>query len=135
MLNTRKYLGIFFLACTICSSAVAEQLQGSEIISIPGQGFALTYFNHHPKMLDYLESKNLQGGGYTWEALAKAAIGELAPEIGTQIDYDPESDYLFALSADREVLKVLENLLQRLSTDLPLRERCVQIAIEAGYLE
>ena len=114
---------------------MANPLEGSRIAEIAPGNFSFNYFNHSPELVAFFESKGYQGGGYTWEALAKAGLELTGSRQATSIEFDPEGDALYAYSSSRDALAELEALVGRIATDADFRDQCIALAGEMGILE
>lgn len=115
--------------------AVDDRVEGSRITELSQGEYSYSYFNYRPEVLAFFESKGLQGGGYTWEALAKAGLELSDSELADSIEFDPEGDMLFATSSSRPALEELDSIVKRLAADPGFREQCIQQASETGELE
>lgn len=115
--------------------AVEDSMVGSRIVEIGSGRFSYSYFNYRPDLLAFFESKGLQGGGYTWEALAKAGLELSGSEYIGRIEFDSEGDALFATSAFLPALNELEAMVKRLADDPAFRGSCIALALESGELE
>jgi hypothetical protein len=62
----------------------------------------------------------LQGGGYTWSALAVAIGGRSGTDLLAGLDVDPESDTFLVRSAERAPLERLADALEPYFTDTNL---------------
>lgn len=49
--------------------------------------------------------------GYSWEAVARAAVATRAPELAGRVSFDPEAGMFVAYGTDPEALKALGALL------------------------
>lgn len=112
-----------------------DPIEGSRISESQGGQFSYNYFNYDPQVIEFFESKGLQGGGYTWEALARAGLEISGSTLIGEIDFDSESDSLFAYASSRPVLEELESVVERLASDAAFRDRCMALAEERGALE
>jgi hypothetical protein len=115
--------------------AMDDSVEGSRITENTGGQFSYNYFNHHPEVIEFFESKGLQGGGYTWEALAKSGLELNGSKLVKIIEFDSEGDALFAYSPSRPALEELEAVLKKLSSDTAFRDKCLTLAEERGDLE
>ncbi len=63
---------------------------GFGIVELGGR-ISVSYFDNRDETLEWFESRDLQGGGYTWQALVRAAF-ELDPSaLASDIEYDAEA--------------------------------------------
>jgi len=113
----------------------AGPLEGSGISEIAPGGFSFHYFNHRPELMAFFGSKGYQGGGYTWEALAKAGLELTGSEQAAMIEFDPEGDALYAYSSSKAALMELDALVRRIATDSDFRDKCIALAAAKGILE
>lgn len=123
-----------FLAAFSLSAVGADMEEGVDIGQYNGQ-YSISYFNHKDDVLSYFESKGLQGGGYTWEALVRAALEIEAPEQLARLESDPEADAFYAYAPTESVANTVKGVLEKLSADIQYRERCIERAIQNGYIE
>ena len=111
---------------------------GSDVASIlnirdDGAGAAsLSFYNYDPKVLELFEAKKLQGGGYTWESLVKAALGGVKPH---GVEFDPEGDAFYAYASSASSLASVKEAIGRLVSDPEFMEECIVRARQGGYLE
>lgn len=110
-------------------------VEGSEITEMGPGDFSYNYFNYRPELIAFFDSRDLQGGGYTWEALAKAGLELTGSELADLIDFDAEGDALFANSSSLAALKELESVVKRIAADPAFRNQCIELAAETGELE
>jgi hypothetical protein len=76
-----------------------------------GGRFSLCLDDFRMPQSDVLEARGLQGGGYTWQAVADALVRMRRPELTTDLTYDSEAGMFVALGG-REPLRVLAKLIQ-----------------------
>jgi hypothetical protein len=112
-----------------------DSVEGSEITEIGAGEFAYSYYNYRPEMLAFFESKGLQGGGYTWEALGKAGLALGGAKLAGLVQFNPEGDGLFAESSSRAALEELKSIVERIARDAAFREQCIALAAKRGELE
>ena len=112
-----------------------DPVEGSHITELSPGEYSYNYFNYRPELLAFFESKGLQGGGYTWEGLAKAGLELTNSELADSIEFDAEGGALFATSSSRRALEELDSIVMRLATDPVFRDQCVTYASESGDLE
>ena len=62
----------------------------------------------------------LQGGGYTWEAVFRALLRMRLPQAVEALDIGAEADNMYAYSEDRETLEQAAALLHSAATDRAL---------------
>ena len=112
-----------------------DPVEGSRISETTDGQFSYNYFNYRPEVIEFFESKGLQGGGYTWEALARSGLYLSGSKFAGTIEFDSEGDALFAYSSSRPVLEELEVVVKRLASDAAFRDKCIALAEERGDLE
>ena len=112
-----------------------QPLEGSAISEIPDGQYSYNYFNHNPEVINFFESKGLQGGGYTWEALAKAGLKISQTKLSESIEFDSEGDALFANSESKEALTEQEAVIKKIASDTVFRDKCLALAEQDGDLE
>ncbi len=123
------------LVMPLGTHATEESVEGSRITQIAPGDISYSYFNYKPELLAFFDSRGLQGGGYTWEALAKAGLELTGGEFVALIEFDPEGDQLFANSSSRPALEHLATLVNRIAVDVAFRKECIKLAAERGWLE
>jgi hypothetical protein len=62
----------------------------------------------------------LQGGGYTWEAVFRALLRMRLPQAVEALEIGAEADNLYAYSKDREILEQAAALLRAAASDRSL---------------
>lgn len=124
---------LFLMLASICVSG--DDMQESVSIQKVNNQFAINYFNYKPEILAYFESVELQGGGYTWEALVRAAVSTEAHAALAEIEFDSEGDAFVAYTANESVANKVKEIIERLSSDISYREKYIKLAGSEGYLE
>jgi hypothetical protein len=71
---------------------------------------------------EVFQSKGLQSGGYTWEAIAHALVALRAPELAQELDINAEGDEMYAYAKERAPLEAFEKLLVAAAADHSLLE-------------
>jgi hypothetical protein len=71
----------------------------------------------------------LQGGGYTWEAVFRALLRMRLPQEVEKLDIGAEADNMYAYADDREILEQAASLLRAAATDRSLLLEAIR---EAG---
>ncbi len=93
------------------------------------------YFDNRDETVEWFESRDLQGGGYTWEALVQASF-ELDPSVlASDIEYDSEALTFFAEVPSKAASDELKRRIERLASDESSRLKCMKRAEEGGCLE
>jgi len=105
------------------------------IRSDEGSEISISYHDYRKETLEWMEARDLQGGGHTWEALAQAALELVDSPALSQIEFSSEGDAFFAWVQTKEAADVLEAALERLSSDPSYRLECIARAESEGYLE
>jgi hypothetical protein len=114
---------------------MADSLEASSIAEIAKGQFSYNYYNHRPEVIEFFESKGYQGGGYTWEGLAKAGSELSGSKQLSLVEFDPEGDALYAYSASKAALEELEAVVKRIAADPGFRDKCIAHAVRGGTLE
>jgi hypothetical protein len=84
---------------------------------------------------EFFESKGYQGGGYTWEGLARAGAELSGSKLLSLVEFDPEGDALYAYSSSKPALEELEAIVKRIAADSGFRDKCIALAERRGNLE
>lgn len=84
--------------------------------------------------IEFLESQDGQGGGYSWEAMVKAALQIRDIEL-SEVEFDPESDMFAVVSSTKEPLLIIANTVRALCEDRALMEKAISTAKSEGYFE
>jgi hypothetical protein len=114
---------------------MADSLEGSGVSEISKGQFSYNYYNHRPEVIEYFESKGYQGGGYTWEGLARAGSKLSGSKLLSLVEFDPEGDALYAYSSSKPALDELEAMVKRIAANAGFRDKCIELAIREGILE
>ena len=114
---------------------MADSLEASTIAEIAKGQFSYNYYNHRPEVIKFFESKGYQGGGYTWEGLARAGSELSGSKLLSLIEFDPEGGALYAYSSSKPALEELEAVVKRIAAEPGFRDKCIALAIHGGYLE
>ena len=114
---------------------MADSLEASHIAEIAKGKFSYNYFNHRPEIIEFFESKGYQGGGYTWEGLARAGSELSGSKLLSLIEFDPEGDALYAYSSSRPALEELEAVVKRIAAEPDFLDKCIALAIRDEILE
>ena len=85
--------------------------------------FCLTVMEASDQTIDVFEEFERQGGGYTWEGIARALIESHLADKSTDFDVGAEADNMYVYSSNRASLEALEALIVAIDSDEPrLRE-------------
>jgi hypothetical protein len=114
---------------------MADSLEASSIMEISKGKFSFNYYNNRPEVIEFFESKGYQGGGYTWEGLARAGSKLSGSKLLSLVEFDPEGDALYAYSSSKPALEELEAVVKRIATDPGFRDKCIALAVSGGNLE
>jgi len=69
-----------------------------------------------------------EGGGYSWEGVAKYLVQSSAPELERRFNYDPEASMFCAYGDDRAALEALGALMSRAFHDLDVLRQILSAA-------
>lgn len=86
------------------------------------------YFNDFGPTAAFMERHQLQGGGYTWEAVADSLLRLRNPGILKALEFDPEGSMLFVHSRDKEALRAVAALIHQAQADETLLQEAVSHA-------
>ena len=125
------FFTLIFVSTFICASKVDKEISIKKIEN----EYSISYFNYEPEISIYFEKRELQGGGYTWEALVKAVIENEFPNLLSNIRFDSEGDAFFAHVKDEITANKIKTVIEKLSSDIDYREKYFKIAKQHGYLE
>jgi hypothetical protein len=114
---------------------MADSLEASRISEISKGQFSYNYYNHRPEVIEFFESKGYQGGGYTWEGLARAGSELSGSKLLSLAEFDPEGDALYAYSSSKPALEELDAVVKRIAADPGFRDKCIALAERGGNLE
>ncbi len=93
-----------------------------------GEGrFSLCFDDFRMPSVPLFESRGLQGGGYTWEAVASSLVKLKRPDLESDLSYDSEAGMFVALGG-RESLKGVATLIQKALADPALLRDAVDHA-------
>lgn len=95
------------------------------------RGLCFSDFDDH---IDYLESRDGQGGGYSWEAMVKAVLA-LRGQTPAGLTFDSESGMFCTLSQDAAPSQAVAAIIRELNTDPALMAQAVDLATEGGYFD
>jgi|GEM_PF-4470765 len=97
--------------------------------------YAINYYNYKTDVTEYFGKANLQGSGYTWEALVKAAIMTESPDALSKIEFAPEGGTFIAYTSSETLANKVKAVIEKLSSDLAYRDKFMKIAGDGGYIE
>lgn len=93
-----------------------------------GEGrFSLCFDDFRMPQVPLFESRGLQGGGYTWEAVVSSLVKLKRPDLESDLTYDSEAGMFVALGS-RESLKAVATLIQKAISDPALLRDAVDHA-------
>lgn len=93
-----------------------------------GEGrFSLCFDDFRMPSVPLFESRGLQGGGYTWEAVVSSLVKLKRPDLEPDLTYDSEAGMFVALGS-RESLKGVATLIQKAIADPALLRDAVDHA-------
>lgn len=78
--------------------------------------------------LPTFERLGFEGGGYSWEGVARSAIRVHSPDLADRLKFDPEGSMFVAHGSDAAALKKLGRLLAQAFHDPKELERLVRAA-------
>lgn len=127
---------IMLLILTLVSISVfaASDEEQVTVRKIDNQ-YAINYYNYKTDVTEYFGKANLQGSGYTWAALVKAAIMTESPESLSKIEFSPEGGTFIAYTASEAIAGKVKTIIEKLSSDLAYRDKSMKVANDGGYLE
>lgn len=99
----------------------------------PGTFCLLLSDNHMVGAMGVFEDAGHEGNGYNWEAVARQALREYAPEHVGMLDFDPEAGMFVAYGENREALQRLGELLARALRDREFLEELLRDAEEDWF--
>jgi hypothetical protein len=138
-----KKISYFFIVLILTASvgcekqtevtAMPEDFAPCEFLEVkPGlYSLIFTDFDAH---LNVITKNGGQGGGYTWEALVKAAVELKSIEV-PGIEYDPESDMFAAYGSNKESLIKIASLIKEMTEDPDTLKKAITKAKSGGYFE
>lgn len=129
----RRIILLIFTLVSISVFAASDEEQIS-VRKIDNQ-YAINYYNYKMDVTEYFANANLQGSGYTWEALVKAAVKTESPELLAQIEFAPEGGTFAAYTTSDAVANKIKEVIEKLSSDLAYRDKFMKIASDGGYIE
>lgn len=93
-----------------------------------GEGrLSLCFDDFRMPQVPLFESRGLQGGGYTWEAVVSSLVKLKRPDLQSDLTYDSEAGMFVALG-NRESLKAVATLIQKAISDPALLRDAVDHA-------
>jgi hypothetical protein len=127
---------IILLILTLASISVfgASDEEQVTVRKVDNQ-YAISYYNYKKDVTEYFANANLQGSGYTWAALVKAAIKTESPESLAKIEFSPEGGTFIAYTPSETVADKVKLAIEKLSADLSYRDKAMKIASDGGYIE
>lgn len=126
---------IIFLILTMLSINVFAGSDENVTVRQAGEQYIVNYYNYEADVADYFAKAGLQGSGYTWAALVKAAITTESPELLAQIEISPEGGTFIAYSTSEVAANKIKSVIEKLSADLSYRKKYIKIATDGGYIE
>ena len=126
---------IIFLILTMLSVNAFAGSEENITVRQAGDQYIVNYYNYEADVADYFAKAGLQGSGYTWGALVKAAITTESPELLEQIEITPEGGTFIAYSTSEVAANKIKSVIEKLSTDLSYRGKLIKIASDGGYIE
>ncbi len=99
--------------------------------------FRLDYYDIYEEdsSMQYLMSKQLQGGGETWYGIINQAIKFVNPSLNNGVDFDPEADGLAIWSNNKSKLEQISRLINVIKTEESFLVNCVETAKITGTIE
>ena len=85
-------------------------------------------FTEFDATAETFEEMDQDGGGYGWHGVVDALVRMKAPKLQKQLDYDPEASMFVALSADKDVLKKVAELIRDAIADPKLLKQAIKKA-------
>jgi hypothetical protein len=123
------------LVAMIGASAMADSTGYGFTTSEFGGAVQVSYFDYREDILEWFQSRDLQGGGYTWEALVRSALELQRSPYADDVEYNSEGDAFFATVSSEEASEALKDVFRRLTTNESFRLECMAHAQRRGDLE
>lgn len=128
--------GIFWVMLAFFSISVFASSDDENVtVRNVNNQYVINYYNYNEDVAAYFAKAGLQGGGYTWEALVKAAVKTESPDFLPQIEFSPEGGTFIAYTASDEIANKLKTIIKKLSSDVAYRGKNLKIASDGGYIE
>lgn len=86
--------------------------------------FSLIFSDFGVRM-EFLQERGLEGGGYTWHALAESLMRLRQPALYPDVKYDPEGSMSAAYGQNVAALEALAVLIRQVQTDDALLEEAI----------
>ncbi|WP_354625738.1 Imm51 family immunity protein [Psychromonas sp. MME2] len=127
---------IILLILTMLSvNVLANDLDENLSVQQNGAEYTIKYFNYKTSTDTYFSDAGLQGSGYTWAALVRAALSTESPDLSPQVDFSPEGGSFIAYTKDEAAANQVQSIIEKLSADINFRNKMVDIATKGGYIE
>lgn len=128
--------GIFLVMLTLFSISVFASSEDENVtVRNVNNQYVINYYNYNENVANYFAKAGLQGSGYTWAALVKAAVQTESPDLLPQIEFSPEGGTFIAFTASEAIANKLKTIIQKLSSDLGYRGKNLKTASDGGYIE
>lgn len=101
---------------------------GINIFQDDDKRYCLTIMDADDRTMELFESRELQGGGYTWEGIVNALLEMKMPDAIPLLEIGAEADNMYAYCADRGVLEQLAHLVRSACADHKLLESAIKHA-------
>jgi hypothetical protein len=132
--TTMRSIILLILTLASISLFAADEEQHATIRNVDGQ-YAINFYNFNEDVALHLTNANLQGSGYTWVALVKAALTTENAALLSDIEFAPEGGAFVAYSNSEIAANKVQSVIDKLSSDTSYREKCIKIATAGGYIE
>ena len=110
-----------------------EQIGPVLLMEHPGGEYSLTY-TADGVASEIIEQRDGQGGGYSWQALVKAALEMKDADPGSLV-FDPEADMLAVYSPDLDLIHRITALIIDLNSNQEILDQSIAYAKEKGFFE
>ena len=112
---------------------MAEMYSYCSLLKYDSDQFSLV-FTDFDLFLGFLESRGGQAGGYSWQAIIRAAL-ELAQVELPNVEFEPEDDMFLAVSPEIGSLQRIQDVIAELAINPDLMDLAVERAKDRGYFQ
>jgi len=102
------------------------------LVEIEPNKFSLLLTEFEPAS-EVFDAAGIEGGGYSWEGVARYVLEVVAPDLKPRVGLDPEASMFCAYGEDRAALEQLGGQLSRLFNDKTALAAVIEEVGPAGF--
>ena len=128
---------IYLCAALLVSTAALSEGKRSnmEITYAQGHGYYMNVYDQSHAMMQFMEKRNLHGGGPTWVVLLETTLKTESPSTLAAVELDDEAAVVQVRSKSKKSIMEVQHYARKLMSDRSYLLNYVELAKISGHLE